>query len=310
VDDIDPVFHLSNAFDHPKFVVDLSELALDCMVQFIEDRPNGDEVMARLASILDAATNYQGPKPIRVTGDNESRCVRCQTYPKYPGNNICHFCWMIDKFTVVLIKLDEIIPVLTALDGKFNNPVPRLFILYPAEKTKIWKHPKSWLNSKVQDKYRLQFVCAYSFQAIEPSIKVKITKDWIVTVAPVLAVSLHIMSIALYAAASVKVDVSDAANKLFAIDKHDLKDMIEQVYTVVDDKTRKHLQSNFERNNHVNALSSTAYDVISELALKQHGWMENMKQVKQKNNAATLWVAKHLELNESNGYETIPSNEF
>jgi serine/threonine protein kinase len=333
MDDIDSTMMVNS----PKFVGAFSELALDCMSELIEDRPTGDEAIGRLALILQADSNVDeglpdpGNSSASVLGT--SLCRRCRTYPKYPNNENCPFCIMIDKQNLTIIKqditndmqkvtndkqfdlegkldkiinkLDEILPVLTALDAKFNNPIPRLFFLYPAEKKKVWKNPKSWLNSKMVEKYHLHFVCAHSFQAINPPLKIGITKEWLVRAAPVLAVSLYLMSMALKGTANITIDVTDAAKKLFKIGKDDLQVMIKQAFAVLDERTAIDLKSNLDKNNYVNVLSSTAYDVITKLATEQNKWKENMKQVKQKTSVATLWVAKSIELNEIHGYESV-----
>jgi serine/threonine protein kinase len=313
-DDIDPVLNVTDPGYRPKFVDELCDLALMCMEQDRDDRPTGDEVMKALAFILSTCINdKQNPINFPVTPCTNTACCKyCRTYQIYPGSEICHFCLIVNnqKFIIgnqsvmnakidkVLIKLDAITPILTALDAKFNNPIPRLFILYPATKNKIWKHPKSWLNSKIKDKYQLQFVCAYSFTVIDPPLKVTITKDWVARVAPVLAVSLHLMNLALKTVANIKLDVLDAANELFQINKNDLEDMRKEVWKVLDEKERIQLQASLEADSSIEALSSTAYDKIYELAETHVKWKDNMKQVKTKDSAETIWVAKHIEINE------------
>jgi hypothetical protein len=97
---------------------------------------------------------------------------------------------MVDKLNIiekkvdeVLVKLDDILPILMGLDAKFTKEIPRLFVFYPATLKNFWSNPKSWIRSQVVDTYHLQFVCAHSFKAIHPPIKVRIVKGWMEKVA-------------------------------------------------------------------------------------------------------------------------------
>jgi hypothetical protein len=80
----------------------------------------------------------------------------------------------VDK---VLNKLDHIINVLAALDAKFIDSIPRLFVLYLADCKKSRKHPKSFIRNLVSDKFKVKIVCAHSLQTIEPPIKFRNKKD-------------------------------------------------------------------------------------------------------------------------------------
>jgi hypothetical protein len=60
-----------------------------------------------------------------------------------------------------------------------------------------------------------------------------------------------------------------------------------------------------EPNEYVNVLKNKAYDEVRELAYKQIKWQENMVLVRKQSSTMTLWVAKSIAYNESNGYEVV-----
>ena len=203
------------------------------------------------------------------------------------------------------MKLDAILPILSSLDAKFNNTIPRLFIFYPANLKSFWNNPKSWIRSQVVDTYHLQFVCAHSFQAIHPPLKIRISKGWIEKVAPVLACSLYLMMMALKGTTNITIDVTAAANTLFKIGKDQLRDLLLNIYTILDDCSSIDVKGCLENNNFVNILNNKAYDEVKELAYEQNQWQESMVLVRKPSSSTTLWVAKNIAFNESNGYEVV-----
>ncbi len=151
-----------------------------CINQLIENRPDGQDVINRLQVIFD---NVHGGE-IRlkhvenVTGND---CERCLSLEKYLDKNICWCCFMIDQMNhignevsisndrIEKMRLDigqlkpmvtSIMDVLSGLDSRFTNAIPRLFLLVPVERQKFKEKPKSWCRSLFQNKYDLYFICA------------------------------------------------------------------------------------------------------------------------------------------------------
>jgi hypothetical protein len=321
VNDIDTLSGYHDLSNLPTFVQNFAKLALDCMCPDSDDRPTGKDVMNQLNIILEGVHNGQMSTGYCEGADcllddtvipNESLCERCRTYKRYMQYKICPICIMIEKLYIiekkvdeVLVKLDEILPILTTLDAKFSKAIPRLFVFYPANLKSFWNNPKSWIRSQVVDTYHLQFVCAHSFRAIHPPIKVRMVKGWMEKFAPVLAVSLYLMSIALKGTVNVTIDVSDATKTLFKIGKSQLLDLLTNVYTILGESTTVDFKACLESNYTVALLNNQAYDEVKKLASEQNEWRKNMVYVKKKSSATTLWVEKSIALNEMNEYVVI-----
>jgi hypothetical protein len=134
----------------------------------------------------------------------------------------------LKKVDAIIVKLDSILLVLAELDGKFSNEIPKLFIMYPENLKDCWTEPLSWINTinvgnkaksfwkqtkslvtrKVANIYYFQFVCAHSFKAIGPPLKIKIAKEWVEKIAPVLALSLSLLNLAVQGTINVKIGQS------------------------------------------------------------------------------------------------------
>jgi hypothetical protein len=126
---------------------------------------------------------------------------------------------MINQFGKVLNKLDDIIPVLAALDAKFINSIPWIFIIYPVDCKESWNNPTSFIKKIVSKKYEIKFVCAHSLKAKYPPIIFKITQEKVKKAAPKLSVRLHLLSEALSLGAGVKIDVSATTNGILKLGK-------------------------------------------------------------------------------------------
>jgi serine/threonine protein kinase len=112
VDDMDSTLNLLSTCDLPEYVKDFSILALDCMSYLISDRPIGNVVMDRLESIKNSCSNNDNE--LQIEGNSSDKLDDLSMIRQKLTD-------LENKVDKVLIKLDNIIPVLTALDAKFNK---------------------------------------------------------------------------------------------------------------------------------------------------------------------------------------------
>jgi hypothetical protein len=74
------------------------------------------------------------------------------------------------------------------------------------------ENPTSFIKNIVSKKYEIKFVSAHSIKAIYPPIIFKITQELVKKAAPILSVSLNLLSEVLSLGAGVKIDVSATTN--------------------------------------------------------------------------------------------------
>jgi serine/threonine protein kinase len=195
-------------------------------------------------------------------------------------------------------KIDSMLPILAHLDMRINNQIPRMFILIPADIKSGWKHPESWLRSTVQTKYYLFFVCAASHKVVSPPIKLKVTKEWVCKVAPVLATGLFLLKMSMKVGLNVNLDLDGVATELFEMSSSHIGEMLAEVTKLVNETSNRGLLDRLElqqlSDEDVKELRGDSYEFLLEQAREQYGWRSAMKTVRIPSSSAVMWVAKEV----------------
>ena len=196
-----------------------------------------------------------------------------------------------------------ILPTLTALDAIKVNPIPRLFILYPpSHKNYIENNgPKpilqeflSWIGGNFENTLYLHFICYYSKTIISPPLEIKVTKEWLKKVLPVLKVSFFLLKLVL--------KVEKPLDYLSTTTRTDLQLSLEQLDTLVahfkvisNEDMDLGPEEVANENGLLGSLRGPSYDEIQELANAHPAWRNNMKQVRHSaTSTTTVWVAKRI----------------
>jgi serine/threonine protein kinase len=217
------------------------------------------------------------------------------------GVNLTNQIWTSATGTNQLVqsvstKMDSALSVLACLDLRLNNQVPRTFILVPADIKNGWKCPRSWLCSHVQTKFYLYFVCAVSQRTVSPPIKIKIAKDWVATVAPVLAAGLYLLEMSMKAGVNLCLGLDGASVELFGISTTHIAEMIsvlvEMMKLTCHDGLLARLKSRNLSPMDVKVLNGDAYELVVEKALEigNQGWRSQMKPVREPPSSQVFWV--------------------
>jgi serine/threonine protein kinase len=207
-------------------------------------------------------------------------------------------------------KLDLTLPVMAQLDRRLNNQIPRTFFLLPGDIKSGWKHPRSWLRSKVQKKYYLFFVCPVSQQAVSPPIKLKVAKDWVGKIAPVLAMGLYLLQMSIKAGLNVSLDLDGVASDLFQVSSSHVSEMIKELSAILDESDSSRglldrLRAQQLSEGDVHELSGDAYELVIEKASEQNGWRSAMEPVRAPPSPKVFWVAKAVASNPQYEFEVV-----
>jgi serine/threonine protein kinase len=318
--DVDP-FLESDEARLPDVMGRYADLALACMAQDIDDRPEGEEVLSELISVLEACLHFQtgglaGEANPREANRREEKCSTCRTYPIEPSSSKCHFCNQFDllheKIDSRNVTMDSMTAVLARMDLS-TTPVPRLFLLVPADKATA-KNPRSWIKSCFTDKYYLYFVCAATYRVVEPHVKVRDPKRWFKLVSPLLALSLYAIKIGARAGLSLDLDLDGAASDLLniRITSEQIQGMLDACLREVEGVQKSPgLLDRFKKNKltpgDVEELYRDPYRLVAEEAQKQDqcAWRTSMEPVRKRSSAEILWVAKEVAEDPKYEYEIV-----
>jgi len=208
-------------------------------------------------------------------------------------------------------KLDGALHVLSRLDAQLNNPIPRLFVLLPAERKNEWEHPRSWLRSKLVTKYHLYFICGHSYKAVSPPIKLGVSKVWINRIAPVLGISLMILQIAGKSVTGIDFRLGDAATELLELGSDKLTEMLDEVGEILQESDDHGILERLRSGNSlleedIQKINGDALDLVVEKARGELGWRYAMEPVKaNRDSAKTKWVSKAIANDPQYRYEII-----
>jgi hypothetical protein len=312
---------------------DFADLAICCIQPNPEDRPAGEAVMEKLVEILSqcCSRNSDASSGISV-GDllpsslelkSKDRCKFCRTLPPMSLQSVCAVCksgeerraqmsfWDETRrhFSATNAKLNASHPLLSRLDIRLNNPVPRLFIIVPLSMKRALTHPKAWLRSKHRTRYCLYFVCIHSMKAIEPPLPIVVTKCWLETVAPVLAMSLSLLQLGLKPRDGIDLGFGEAAVTLKMTSTR-TAEILEEVGEILTETGSSDLLVRLRRNEELDAedirqLNGDAYELIVESACEERGWRDLIESVRKDGSPQIYWVSKDVANDTSNGYEIV-----
>jgi hypothetical protein len=239
-------------------------------------------------------------------------CAYCRTNPTFQSYKRCFLCLICEAFKQNLDPLAHEIgdigktiasanQVLAHLDRRFINEVPRQFLIIPADHQRFLEHPRSWLRRKGFTKYYLFFVCEVSHEVISPPIKLRVAKEWVQALAPVLADVLCLLQIAMKVGLNISLELYESASPKFTVEVTPLNiaEMLQEVSAMID-KTSDPVQPH-----HSQRLGDEAYELVRERALEDKEWRLHMEPVRKPPGAEVVWVSKTVALDTALGYEIV-----
>ena len=286
-----------------------ARLTLDCLAEEPDDRPDGVDVMNGLKFILEQVEGVDLPISFRAIAPH-GLCSRCRTYPAVANERICSLCTILEKLALTDDKLTNIhstvlmtnnrlqgaMSILTRMDVKLLDSIPRLFVLLPGNRSRGVMDPMAWLRHKLEDTYHLYFVCAYSMQAVSAPIIIKKGKTWVKQAARLVGLSLTLLS--MY---GIPIFMPDANDESQLLQEH-LDAMLEQVKLFIEEASSTPeedllLLHSLEKQQQVSPdqiarLNATAQEHLTVLAEKQSLWATKMVPVVINN--CVQWVLKDV----------------
>eukprot|EP00544_Gedaniella_sp_CCMP2646_P015477 CAMPEP_0202503394 /NCGR_PEP_ID=MMETSP1361-20130828/41628_1 /ASSEMBLY_ACC=CAM_ASM_000849 /TAXON_ID=210615 /ORGANISM="Staurosira complex sp., Strain CCMP2646" /LENGTH=1063 /DNA_ID=CAMNT_0049136599 /DNA_START=154 /DNA_END=3348 /DNA_ORIENTATION=+ len=267
-----------------------------------------------------------------VAHDIDSACRLCRTYATEVGFEECPLCLTLHQQRLhiaktVSSKLDAMaispedcsghnngqeqrescLPsVLTRMDLRLNNPIPRLFIIVPTDLVQGWRHPKTWLRRDVPTRYSLFFICGHAYKAMTPPIHFTASAAWMDRIALSYGVSLTLLELA----ARNGLDMNMQLSPGLSIAQTEFSELLTEVKQILNGgdylDVLERLQSGSSLSDKdVNALNGEPYEIIVERAREEQGWRRPMAPVRQKGEAAILWVSADAAEDSQNDYEEV-----
>ena len=314
----------------PNYVKDFADLARCCMQPKSEDRPTGEAILEKLVEILSlcCARNSDSCSGIPV-GDSvpqrfelksQDKCKICRTFAPVSPQSVCEVCksaaerraqvsfWGESRQNVAAAK-DALLPLLSRFDIRLNHPVPRLFIIVPLAFKSGLKDPNAWLRNPHRTRYFLYFVCSHSMKAIQPPVPMIVTKCWLESVAPVLAMSLYLLHTGLPPGGCIDLDFGDTPIRL-SLNSIRIAEMLETVSEILTETGNYDVLSRLRRNEeldteNIRLLNGDSYELIVERAVEERGWRDRMEPVRKNGSPQIFWVSKDVASDSSNGYEIV-----
>ena len=163
--------------------------------------------------------------------------------------------------------------VLGRLDIRLHNPIPRIFIILPSlNKSRLHRHPKDWLRGHRRTSYCLYFLCIHSMKAIQPPVPIIVTKGWLESVAPVLAMSLYLLHVGLQPGESFDLDCRENLVTL-TFSRTWIAEMLEAVSEILTVTDSSDVLDRLRRNEDLDAgdvlvLNGDVYELIVKMRVK------------------------------------------
>jgi hypothetical protein len=202
-------------------------------------------------------------------------------------------------------RIEESIPILIHLDVRFNNPVPRLFLLVPADVVDVLTEKRSFphiVRSLGTTEYYLQFICAVTLKRVDPPVKLLAKKGWVRAIAPVLAWSLFILQVSLKVGLNLSLGLDGLAAEI-NIMSSDLASMLREVSDILNETGHiglvDRIKSNQLTEGDCRELCGEAYELVAKEANdpKQNGWKKNMVPVYMPPSSKVMWVMNDVARN-------------
>ena len=293
----------------PEYVRDFADLTICCTQFNPKDRPDGEAVMLKLGEIQSQC--YSRTK-------DAAKCKLCRTFFPVSPQNVCALCKSAEErrarmsfggLAAINDKLHATCPLLAPVDARLNNFVPRHFVIMPLCIKSGTKDPKAWLCSHHRSRYLLYFVCVHSMKAIEPPVSITVTKCWLEKVAPVHAMSLHVLLLGLKPGDCLQLAFREASVTL-KLNSTKLAEILEAMSESLTETGSSDLLGRLRRNEDfdvedIRQLNGDAYELIVEMAGEESGWREHMEPVRMKGSHQVFWVSRDVAYDKSNGYEIV-----
>lgn len=330
VADMDNALDIKDCSKTPSYATKFALLSKQCMSTELDDRPSGTEVLSQLQSILverekdtkenaDVKAKQETAYPITSSvkmqcRDCRLRNVRCHATP---SGYICLPCLLCynrkktieellpeiranrDLLGKTLASLDSFAGVLASLDARMVNPIPVLFVVLPCKRSQFQKHPRSWFKSRTHNKYRLFFVCSHSSRAVKAPVKFRVSREWVIRIAPFLVYSLYALQMAGRVVTGLNLELGAFARSLAdQIDPEKLTEILDSVIEILRENSTQtnadileDLRSRRLNSSNIGRLDKDSINPIVELASAQRGWSHEMKHVQNPSDPArSMWV--------------------
>lgn len=217
--------------------------------------------------------------------------------------------------TAIREELDPGHRALARFDMLFINKVPRLFIIVPVDIKSGWRHPASWMHNMIGTTYNLFFLCDVSHDVVSPPIELKLPKQWVQKLAPVVVNALRLLQMSMKLGLNLSLDLHDAVAGIFSfsweLTSSNVAEML-QVFTLFVDSSSDGLMDRIRSNKlsdkDMHMLSGDEYELVRNEASKQKGWrskMEPVRKPKTAGSASVFWVTKAIAADETYGFEVV-----
>lgn len=273
-------------------------------------------------------------------GNYEAACRLCRTYATEVGFEECPLCLALQQqrlriAVAVSSKLDaksaaptdrnflamrnenrslanmrqdlrdSSLPVLSRLDLRLDNSIPRLFLIVPADLRNGWKHPKTWLRRKVATRYHLYFLCSHTYRAMKPPVKFTASGVWMDQIALAYGVSLTLLQIAARKGYEMRMELNGVT-----VGPDELRDLLTEVKHVLDEGDYFDVLGRIRSgtrlsNKDVDALNGATYELLCERAREDRGWRTVMVPVHKGGESSILWVSDAVTEDPRNEYDVI-----
>ena len=254
---------------------------------------------------------------------SEDRCTFCRTFPPVSPSSICAVCKSAEErraqvsfcgetttnVAATNAKLGVSLPLLSRLDTRLNNPVPRLFLIVPLAFKSGLKDPDDWLRNPHRTRYFLYFLCVSSMKAIQPPVPIIVTRCWLEKVAPVLAMSLYLLHVGLKSGDCIDLVFGDTPIRL-KLDSTRIAEMLEAVSEILSETGNSGVLDRLHRSKKlgeadIRLLNGDAYELIVEKAVEERGWRNRMEPVRENGCPPVFWVSKDVASDSRNGYDIV-----
>jgi serine/threonine protein kinase len=265
-----------------------------------------------------------------LAGGIESACRLCRTYATEVGFEECPLCLALHKQRLRISKAvssklnansaapanrtfhamrdenrslqnirqeqkDSWLPVLSRMDLRLNNPIPRLFIIVPTDLSKGWKHPKTWLRRRVPTRYSLFFICGHTYKAMKPPISFTASAAWMDKVALSYGVSLTLLQIAARKGFDMNFHLGGAGSTPLTVGPTELSELLTEVKHILDEGDYFDILGRIRSGTRltdgdIQALNGETYELIVERAREDRGWRTVMEPARKGGESNIIWV--------------------
>ena len=127
--------------------------------------------------------------------------------------------------------------------------------------------------------------------------------------APVLAMTLHLLHVGLVSGDGIDLDYGDTPVRL-KLDSAKLADILESVSEILTEPGSSDVLDRLRRTKELDAgdihlLNGDAYELIVERAGEERGWRDRMEPVRKNGSPQIFWVSNDVASDSSNGYDIV-----